>query len=316
MKSTHRYAFLALLPFFVTLISGCYGLRITEARADGRFSETFTVDVPLELDVYSGAGSIVVTGAESDEVEIVGRVRAWSRSVESAEDRVRDIEDDPPIDRAADGRVVVGRRDDDGRFDRIAISYDIRVPAGTAVRARTGSGGIEIAGLAGELDVDTGSGRLSIRDVQGDVRARTGSGGIDAESIAGSFEGRTGSGGITLSQTADGAVDVTTGSGGIRLSGVPGPLNARAGSGGIRVEGDPSDTWSLSTGSGGVTLTVPSDAGFDLDANTSSGRVEVRPPLEFDGESDDRRRRLRGAVGGGGPSVEVRSASGGIRIRT
>ena len=316
MKSPARLPIFGVFFFVFAVTSGCFQTgRFADVRADGVFSETLTVEGPLDLEVYSGAGNITISGTESDRVEIVGNVRAWANSYDSAEDIVREIEDDPPIDQTGD-RIVVGRVDNDRRFTRVSISYDVRVPENTAVRAQTGSGGAEIRSLVGDVDVRAGSGHLSIVDIEGAVRAQTGSGGIDAEFIAGPFSGRTGSGGVSLTQTVAAEVDVNTGSGGIRLWGVSGPLTARAGSGGIRVDGDPADAWRLTTGSGGVTLTLPPDASFNLDANTSSGRVNVDSPLDLDGDSDRRRQRLRGSVGAGGPSVDVRTGSGSIRIGT
>ncbi len=316
MKSPARLPIFGVFFFVFAVTSGCFQMgRFADVRADGAFSETLTVEGPLDLEVYSGAGNITIFGTESDRVEIVGNVRVWANSYDSAEDIVREIESDPPIDQTGD-RIVVGRFDNDRRFTRVSISYDVRVPENTAVRAQTGSGGAEIRSLVGDVDVRAGSGHLSIVDIEGAVRAQTGSGGIDAEFIAGPFSGRTGSGGVSLTQTVAAEVDVNTGSGGIRLWGVSGPLTARAGSGGIRVDGDPADAWRLTTGSGGVTLTLPPDASFNLDANTSSGRVNVDSPLDFDGDSDRRRQRLRGSVGAGGPSVDVRTGSGSIRIGT
>lgn len=316
MKPSIRLPILGVFLFVFVVASGCARVtQLADVRADGSFSETLTVAGPLDLEVYSGAGNITISGTESDRVEIVGNVRVWANSYDSAEEIVREIEGDPPIDQTGD-RIVVGRVDNTRMFIRVSISYDVRVPANTTVRAQTGSGGAEIRSLVGDVDVRAGSGHLSIVDIDGAVRAQTGSGGIDAESISGPFIGRSGSGGLSLTQTAAAEVDVNTGSGGIRLRGVSGPVTARAGSGGIRIDGDPTDSWSLATGSGGVTLTLPPDASFNLDADTSSGRVNVDSPLDFDGESDRRGQRLRGSVGVGGPSVEVRSGSGSIRIGT
>jgi hypothetical protein len=75
----------------------------------------------------------------------------------------------------------------------------------------------------------------------------------------------------------------------------------------------------VTTGSGQIRLEVPVDAGFELDAHAGSGRVDLASEFtidreEFDDDDRSRERRLEGTVGAGGPVVEARTSSGGIRI--
>ena len=62
-----------------------------------------------------------------------------------------------------------------------------------------------------------------------------------------------------------------------------------------------------------MAVTLPSDAAFDLRAETNSGSIESDHPITVRGRVS--RRRLEGQVRGGGFRLEMMTGSGSIRIR-
>lgn len=141
-------------------------------------------------------------------------------------------------------------------------SGDLRVRGMGAVRAETGSGEIDVRGVAGPVDVRTSSGGIELADVAGDLVAETGSGRIEGEGLRGrSVRAHSGSGEVELVAEAPEAVLVETGSGGIELT-VP--------DGAYRVLTD--------TGSGSADVAVAErrDAPRSLELSTGSGDIEVR----------------------------------------
>ena len=88
-------------------------------------------------------------------------------------------------------------------------------------------------------------------------------------------------------------------------------LHARAG---VRLawRAAPGGEWNLRTGSGSITIDFPDDAAFELDARAGSGGVRRDHPLTVTGTA--RHGRLEGTVRGGGPTVTLRTGSGGITI--
>jgi DUF4097 and DUF4098 domain-containing protein YvlB len=211
----------------------------------------------------------------------------------------------------------------------ISISYELTVPPETRVRSQSGSGDQSIDDLLGPLDAQTGSGSIRAGRIGGPVTASTGSGRIElggsrgldaragsgsihAEGVGGPVKARTGSGSVEIVQTAPGDVEVSTGSGHVTVAGVQGAVRLQAGSGNITVEGQPTGEWTIHTGSGGVTVRVPTNAAFDLDAETGSGSIETARPIQVLGRLS--RRRLLGKVGGGGARLALSTSSGSIRI--
>ena len=315
--------------FYFVLLSFCLAATQAMAAAEGNFQRSLTVNGHVDLDVTSGSGNITVRTGAVDKVEISGHIRVSDWFDSSAQEKVRRIENNPPIQQSGNS-IRIGHVREFTFFRNISISYDIVVPADTELKSHTGSGTQAVDGVRGPLDCDagsgnvkvtnigstvhaeTGSGDIVVEHIKGNVRAHAGSGSIRADDVGGGFEGNTGSGRITLTQSAPGAVRAETGSGGMELRGVRGSLEARAGSGGISAEGQPTGGWMVHSGSGPIRLQFPTDAAFDLNARTSSGSISVDHPVTVQGQIG--RKEIRGKVRGGGVPVEVETGSGNIQI--
>jgi hypothetical protein len=259
--------------------------------ADGTFDKTLHVGGQVMLSVGTGAGYIHVSPGSGNEVHIVGHVHAssWGFGA-SAEDRVRAVVSNPPIEQT--GNIVsIGRHAD--WIHNVGIDYDITMPKGT------------------QLEASSGSGDLRLTDTGGPLKASTGSGSIEASGATGIVDLGTGSGNIRADLHAADDVKAHTGSGSIHLQGVDGSLYAHTGSGDIEVGGQPASGWKLETGSGSVTLNTGS-AHFTLDASTGSGSVQSDPPLTTHGSFD--RHHVQGDVNGGGSTVRISTGSGDVRI--
>jgi DUF4097 and DUF4098 domain-containing protein YvlB len=298
--------------------------------AEGSFDRTLHVTGAVELEVTTGSGRIQVRTGDSATVEVHGVIKAhdhWGGP--SAEQKVHQLEANPPIEQ--DGNSIrIGHIEDSSLRQNISISYEVVVPAATRLHADTGSGDQSIEGIQGPLKVSTGSGRIDavriggevhattgsgdiqLDTVQGGVTANTGSGSIHAKGISGEFSGETGSGNVRLQQSAPGSVKASTGSGHIELAGVNGPLHANTGSGDIQAQGELTGDWRLETGSGAVTINLPESASFNLRAHTDSGKISTNRPITVEGTIS--RNDFQGKAGSGGYLLELRTASGDIRI--
>jgi hypothetical protein len=265
--------------------------------------------------VGTGSGSIEVVGGEAGAVEVHGVIQAHSGLFWGADasEKIRRIEENPPIEQVGDV-VRVGRPaiQDEDLYDNVSISYRIVVPRETAVVSRTGSGSQTLAGV-GDVQAKAGSGSIDIDGVSGSLNVKTGSGSIDARAIQGAIEASAGSGHIELEQTGEGDVSIHSSSGGVRISGVRGGLTVSTSSGSIRAQGEILRDWSLDASSGAITVELPPGASFVLDARTSSGNIESAHPLTVSGRLS--RKSLRGTVGGGGPRLQLETSSGSIEVR-
>jgi len=320
----------AVIVAAVMLMTAC---TVEAQRVEGSFEKTLTVGPQTEIEVMSGSGSIEVRQGSVGRLEIRAKVRAgdwgWSRSGVSAQERVKRVEANPPIEQQGN-TVRIGDIKDPDLRDGVSISYDVTVPPGTALRSKSGSGSQRIEGVDGDVVVSTGSGSVNVRR-SGRVRASTGSGGITAQDVGGAFEASTGSGSIDgtgvkgpisartssgsieVTQTGGGDVEASSSSGSIKVRGVQGAVRASTTSGSLAIEGQMARDWRLSSSSGHVTVSVPANQGFELDASSSSGRIDTDFPITVSGTIG--KHALRGAARGGGPLLHVRTSSGGISIQ-
>ena len=335
MKARARLTNVSLAAAVALLAAAGFPPPAQAQRVEGAFERTLTVSAPVDLEVVSGSGRIEVRPGPAGRIEVRGRITAsngwvFNRGSLTPGERVRRIEADPPIEQTGN-RVRIGQIADEDVRQNVSISYTLTVPADTSVVSKTGSGSQQIEGVRGALEASSGSGSIRVRDVGGDVRASTGSGSIAADSVGGSFEARsgsgsidgsgvggaiavrTGSGRIDVSQTGGGEVDASSGSGSIDLRGIRGGLRASTASGGLRVQGEQASDWRLSTSSGSIAIELTGRPAFNLDAHSSSGRIDTQFPVTVVGTIG--RRDLRGSVNGGGPLLHLRSSSGGISIR-
>ncbi len=296
---------------------------------DGHFDRSLTVTGPVDLDVQTGSGNIVVKTGDASKVEVHATIRANHPSGDVTK-YIQEIEANPPIDQ--NGNVIrIGHIENDNWKRNISISYELVVPAQTKLRSESGSGDEKIDGVSGPLDSSSGSGSLTISNIGNEVHAQTGSGSVElknvhgnakltagsgsisASGIAGGLIASSGSGSIHFEQTAAGSVEIHTGSGEIEVTGANGAVVAQTGSGGISVEGTPAGEWRLRSGSGDVNVKLPPQASFNLVAHTGSGSIDSNREIAVQGKISPR--ELQGKVGGGGPVVELSTSSGSIQIR-
>ena len=302
------------------------------AAATGHFDRTLKVSGQVDLDVMTGSGNITVHTGNNDSVVVSAKIRAsnsWLWGGGDAEERIRRIEQNPPIQQQ--GSIIhIGHTADRDLFRNISIDYDLIVPAQTRLTsqsgsgdqtingvqlpltAKTGSGNISVDNLGADAKISSGSGDLKIGSVKGMLNASAGSGNIRGEGVAGEISASTGSGDVDLRQVAAGNVKVDTGSGNIKLHGIKGGLRAQAGSGDIQADGEPTGDWRLSAGSGNITLKLTSQSSFNIDARTSSGSLKVSRPVTMQGTMS--RNRIQGKVGNGGPLLDLHTGSGNIYV--
>lgn len=298
----------------------------------GSFDRTLDVSGPLSLEVKTGSGSIEVTAGAPGQVRVYGeiKVRSGLLGVSGAADKVRRIEENPPI--VQEGNVIrIGVTDDEDLLRDVSISYQITAPAETSLVSRSGSGSQVVGDLRGPVDVSTGSGSVRLGTIGGDVKAKSGSGSIRIDAAGGtliakagsgsitalrvgaSINASTGSGSIELEQSGSGNVIVHSGSGGVRVRGVRGGVTVDTGSGSIAVAGEMTADWRLDASSGDVEVELPPGAAFELDVRTSSGNIESDHPVTVTGTLS--KKTLRGSVRGGGSRLDIETSSGSVVIR-
>jgi DUF4097 and DUF4098 domain-containing protein YvlB len=175
--------------------------------------------------------------------------------------------------------------------------------------------------LQSTLKAESGDGSVVVRRVNGTVNIRTDDGSVRVTEAKGELLVRTGDGSIQLNDV-DGRVDAETRDGSITIDGVLRAVRADSGDGSISLtarKGSAMDAdWTATTGDGSIQVRVPDGFGADIDAVSNDGSVRIESLSGRTGDGSERERRdrssVRGAIGGGGKTLKLRSGSGSIRL--
>lgn len=128
----------------------------------------------------------------------------------------------------------------------------------------------------------------------------------------------------TGANTVNGSIDIInvggevrarTVNGGVSVNTRGGPVNARTVNGGIEatIGTQNSADMSFETVNGSVAVSGPADLNADFQFRTVNGSIESRYPITITGKWGPK--SAQGTIGRGGPSLNIRTVNGGIRLR-
>jgi hypothetical protein len=296
----------------VLLFAGCdeWG----EWGSSDRFKEDFHYTHPLKpggrVSLENMNGSIEVVGWEKDEVDISGTkyasteqvMKAMKIDVIASGDAVR-IRTVPPSGyKSNHGARYVLRVPSRVQLERIESSNGgIRMESVEgAARVRTSNGAIRTFRMKGPLEATTSNGPVELNGQLGSTIVRTSNGGIRADDVRGAFEATTSNGGITA-RLADPEPQRP-----IKLESSNGSIN-------LTLERLNNNDIRVSTSNSSITVRLPGNVQANLRAQTSNSSVNT----DFDvtvRSGKLSKAHVEGTIGGGGPTIDLSSSNGGIKI--
>ena len=264
-------------------------------------NRTFAVEPGATLRVDNFAGNVTVQAGDEGHIMVVAVPHA---TTSAGRERIQ-IQYEETV-----GRLEI-RTTRPAGIPSAYVEFGIQVPPSTPLELDTGSGHLEVRGVAAGVHAETGSGNVMGLGLAGDVGLHTGSGNVDLQDSTGAVSMETGSGNLTL-RGIEGDIDAHTGSGRIVVEGAEGQVRVDTGTGSVEYRGMPTGECQFETGTGSVVLYLPADLDARLDLETNSGSVNVQFPV--DGELT--RQSVQGVIGSGEEaSIRIRTGSGSIDVR-
>ena len=248
------------------------------------------------------AGATITVVNHSGSIEVVG-----SSTDEISIPQARDLQRELEIQ--VDGRQI--------RVEVRTMHLLVRVPSNARLNVRGESGSVTVSGVTAPVDIETSSSSIDVNGIPETLHIETLSGSIQADGDRESLYAETVSGSVTINQ-ARGVVD------------------ARSTSGHVNVRGRELKEARLSSVSGQVSFEGTFSRDGRLEAESSSGHIELRMPESFGAEYDltaisgsidnefgPRPARSRNGSGehlkfvssGGGGRVIATTVSGSIRLQ-
>lgn len=253
------------------------------------------------VDLTSMRGDIIVTGWDRREA----RIQA------SVERGIMDFE-------LSSSRVTIEERRGQNRSRSSDTRYEVSVPRGVRVIARTNSGDISITGSGGEVEANTTNGDITITDVAGRVEASALSGEITLSQVRGSIDASAVTGSIEV-RDVEGELHLETTSGDILITNAKArDVEVSTSAGEIAFAGsiDASGRYEFSTHSGTIDLAIPANTNARFIVGTFSGEIDSDFPITLQpGDRSRSNRRFEFTVGTGGPRIVAESFSGDVEIR-
>ncbi|HET7190015.1 MAG TPA: DUF4097 family beta strand repeat-containing protein [Gemmatimonadaceae bacterium] len=262
--------------------------------AAGSLDTTVTFDARGTVMVTCPQGAVIVTGSDRNEIKV--RARTENGAIRFTSNGMR-----------ATLEPASGRGCNDGRFE-------ITVPAGVRVSARSWSGSVSVKGVHGDLETRTQSADVDIRDA-GRIDVESLSGDVTIQGVNGESMIHTVSGDITLG-TARGDVEIETVSGDIDLQDVVAKqIRTHTTSGDVEFAGQilPDGRYEYNTHSGEIRLALPADVGAQLSIATFNGGIESDFPITLRA-GDHENKRLNFTLGQGTARISAETFSGDITL--
>ncbi len=253
----------------------------------------FARSEPVEAYLHVIAGSVKIIAAPTEQITV---------DLEPTRPRRHD---DELIDRftveLVDDRLEVSEPSEQiGWLRHSGFELTVRVPTGSCCLVSTISANVECTGELGALDAKTASGSIEAATIAGPAILNTVSGRIEIGDVAESVTAKTASGRVELSRVG-GDINVGTVSGRIEIGTAEASVAAQTATGRVQIDRLISGKTDISTVSGAIEVNVAPGSGIYLDLASISGRVTSDlEPSQDGGEVD--------------LNLKARSASGSIKI--
>jgi hypothetical protein len=302
-----------LSAFFLPVLlasSGC-GFEVGDWVDSNRYREDFSYDFKLapggRLEVESFNGAIEVVGWDSDSVQVRGTKTA------SRQETIRDL----TIDAKGDNNTVRLRAVRPMPNCNCGVSFSIRVPRKTRIdRANTSNASLRLESIEAPARIQTSNGSIKIWDVKGDVEATTSNASIDAERFTGSGILRTSNGRIH-GDSIHGSLEARTSNASIDLTVAeadpehPLILNSSNGSITLNLQSWKNNSIRANTSNSGINVRLPEPVNANVHASTSNGSINTDYEVTTSRISKN---VLEGRIGSGGPSIDLETSNGSIRL--
>lgn len=312
--------------------------RNEAAHQTERIERTLKLGGSGELDLTNLAGDIVITRGGGNEIRIEAIKTARGRNDQEAREMLSLVEvtfaergnrgeakvSYPRPGGFRDGRSVVIHRN-----VNVSVAFNVSAPENTEISVKTLSGNVRVTSIKGELSLTSMSGDVVVQDTPRITSAKSTSGNVEIVNTKSEvpLEATTISGDVILRQVSAPSVQLESVSGSVRMIDVEtGRLEAQSVTGTIDMNGrlQKNGRYDLQSHAGNVQVMLTGNVGFEFDANTFNGSVQLDmntgskdlkiEPASRASARGGRQRSQRGVYGDGSALLDITTFSGNVVI--
>ncbi len=285
---------LTVLFIVVLMLAACgANIQINPFTAEETVSQSFTTSAPPHLVVEMFNGTVDVAAGSDNSVKIDVVKRGGGISQADAKDDLKNVE----VTMKQDGdtiRVIARRTDQRVDIGNSGASARLSVPNGATLDLRSSNGAITSTGAVGDVKAQTSNGPIDIQDSLGQINLNTSNGPITLNGGSGSVDVEPSNGPINV--TADNVL-----------------VTGRTSNGSLHFTGSLAQGRSeLTTSNGDVVVSLPANAQFAVNADTSNAKITSDYAVTSSDSSDN---HLSGTVGNDpGVTLRLQTSNGPIVI--
>ncbi len=244
-------------------------------------SKTLKVDPgkPVTLNVASDAGSVTVTGADVETVQVKAIKTAYDSSQARADAEVKNIK--YTIQQSGNAITLKYELPKSMNINNNVNTVDfvVTVPTETTADVNSSTGSVSVTGVQGQVAIDNKFGDITIEKVDGALDVKTNSGGIDVSAVSAGSEDVTlnsGFGTISMGQVSGANVTAESNSGKLDLKNVRATKHMKLSSdfGNVKFDNGSAASLTVSTKSGSIDLSSVSVSG-ELVISNDFGDIDL-----------------------------------------
>ncbi len=282
--------------FIVVLVLSACGanINLNPFTAEETVTQSFSTRAAPHVVVEMFNGSIDVVTSSDNTVKSDVVKRGGGMSQQAAQDDLKNVQVTMTQD---EDTIHVTAKRTDQRVDigNSGASATLHVPEGTILDLRSSNGPITLSGPVGNVKAVTSNGPIVSRGSRGQHDVNTSNGPITIDGGSGSI----------AAESSNGPIEITSDNANV---------TARTSNGSIHFTGSLAEGRSeLDTSNGNLVITLPANAQFVVDAETSNAKISSDFAVTSQDFSDN---QLRGTVGSDpGTTLRLQTSNGPIEIR-
>jgi hypothetical protein len=304
------------------IVGGQGAVSVHNARGTQHIENSFG-----SVEIVSADGDVTITNTNGSvkALHVRGSVTLTSRFASIA---AEDVSGDAEIhggNGSVDVQSVRGRATVNNSFatttvhdvgrDFVFTGNNSRVEAGNigaAANITTTFDSVTVSNAGGNVTVKASNGNVNVVDAKADVTIDNRFGSVRAERVRGSADVDNANGSVSVGEIG-GNVKIHTTFASAFVKGAGGSVDVQNQNGAISVSGlrAPCHAITLNTTFSSIKITLPDNAGYDVNARTTYGRIATELPITTSHSGED---LLTGRIGNGGCKLELKTANGGITI--
>jgi hypothetical protein len=225
-------------------------------------SKTLKVDTtkPISLTVLDQAGSVSVTGADVESVQVKAVKTAYDSSQARADAELKTVQ--YTVEQSGNTITLKYQIADSMNFRNNVNTVDfvVTVPYNTSVEVNGSTGEVNVTGVQGLVIIDNKFGDVTVKQLDGSLNAKTNSGAMDVTSVsagAANVDVYSGFGSISMNQVSGAVVTAESNSGKLELQNVRSSKDMSLSSdfGNVKFDNGSAASLTVSTKSGSIELT-------------------------------------------------------------